>query len=85
MNLNMLCTGYCVERYPDTLTKITVDFVLDIDPFNNEDIADALRRIELYLSEKVSLVKSTDRPRCFYCGTLNDANRTVCSQCGASL
>lgn len=55
------------------------------NPNKSEEIAEALKKIELYLSGSINLVKASEKPRCFYCGTLNDESVNSCSQCGGPL
>ena len=80
------CQGYRINREMD-LVRIQADFVLRISPKHREEIAEALKRIELYMSGNISLVNEPDKDktRCFYCGTANDQRETNCVNCGAVL
>jgi hypothetical protein len=68
-------------------TEINVDFVLmGIHTQDIEGMSAALAKIEKYLGREVDLVLAVkDKPRCFYCGCLNDKDANQCSQCGAAL
>lgn len=81
------CQGYTVRRECDALVSFDVRFVLKLAPNDTHGIADALSRLELYLSGDVALVKGgmDTRPRCFYCTSLNDSENTHCASCGAPL
>ena len=84
--ISLLCRKYDVYRAVDELTEINVSFILPIAPNDTENMAEALKRIEIFLSGKVDFVRSDkDKPRCFYCGSLQDLELNMCSQCGAPL
>jgi hypothetical protein len=83
---SLRCHGYQVNRQAGMLTTIHADFIIPISPHDIEKMSDALKNIEVFLSGAIDLVKADEtKPRCFYCGTLNDLENNVCSQCGASL
>ena len=86
MNIELQARSYHVARDPNELVQVDVSFVLMTPPHNVQDVAEALKRIEIFLSgSKVNLVKSDGSMRCFYCGTKQDNDATTCSQCGAPL
>ena len=81
------CANFNVDVSCDGFVRVSADFVVLIAGRDEpEKIAEALRRIGLTLcSGPIDLVKATDKPRCFYCGSLNDEDRNTCSQCSGSL
>jgi hypothetical protein len=84
--INLKATGYAVQRQPNELVAFDVRFVLLSSPNKSEEIAEALKKMELFLSKKINLVQAEDnKQRCFYCGVLNSLVNTTCSQCGAPL
>ena len=87
MNMTLVCQGYRTQREINEPLRINVDFVLlGISPRNTKDMGEAVKKIELFLSGKVDLVRADpDKLRCFYCGSLNDIKDNQCTQCGASL
>lgn len=84
-NLELKCTGYRIDRRVNDPVRLDVEFILNIHPRRTDEIAEALKCIERYLSEAVNLVKSADKPRCYYCGKLADDAETQCKACGANL
>lgn len=38
-----------------------------------------------FYTTEIDIVKSTGKPRCFYCASLNETISTKCASCGASL
>lgn len=88
LNKNSLYTRrYDIQRNLDELPIINVEFVLPIAPTQINEIAEALKKLELFLNDKdgITLVKGNQKPRCFYCASLNDESSNQCSQCGATL
>ena len=86
MNIKLGCIGYDVRRAAAKPVTITANLILkNVSPHNVEDVAEALKRIELFLGNELNLVKATDRPRCYYCGSLNDDGEKHCTQCNAPL
>ena len=85
MKITLLCKGYTVRRGVDELTEIVPQLFLKMHPHECELQAEALKRIELFLSGDINIVKATDKPRCFYCASLNEEDANMCEQCGASL
>jgi len=79
------CVRYDLSREAGSLTEISAKFVLLISPRNSDEMAEAFKKIEKYLAGEVNLVKATEKPRCFYCGTLNEETYGTCAQCGAPL
>jgi len=81
------CQWFETQAYCDSAVGVTAHFTTLIPvQCNAEQVAEALRRIGMMLcSGPIDLVQSADKPRCFYCGSLNDADRNTCSQCGGSL
>ena len=85
MKIDLKCTQYDIQRRPNELTVVDVTFVLPISPRNTVEIAEALKRIELYLADNINLVQASDKPRCYYCGRLNDPDNETCDSCSALL
>jgi len=85
MKINLRCTGYELTRVVHEFVEIRPVFLLMISPGNSAEIAEALKRLELYLSGEVNLLKSDGSGRCFYCGCKQEDNTVACSQCGAPL
>jgi len=85
MKINLRCTGYELTRVAHEFVEIRPVFLLGTLPNNSKEIAEALKRIELYLSGEVNLLKSDGSNRCFYCGCKQEDNAVICSQCGAPL
>lgn len=81
------CCGYSVDVPIDGAIRVKADFVLYISGrAPAPEVAEGLRRLAMFLnSGDVQLIAAQDRPRCFYCGTLNDIDAKLCSQCGAAL
>ena len=81
------CAGYDVQRRPHQPATINADFILMVShPHKNEEIAEAMKNIELYLSGEISLVKAdSSTQRCFYCASGNPLGISHCTQCGAVL
>ncbi len=88
MNKNALfCRNYVIHRSVDELVTLQVEFILPIQLSNSEEIANALKNIELLFgsSAGVNLVQGANRPRCQWCGTLHDEGKNICTQCGGAL
>ncbi len=88
MNKNaLLCRNYVIHRSVDELVTLQVEFILPIQLSNSEEIANALKKIELLFgsSAGVNLVQGANRPRCQWCGTLHDEGKNICPQCGGAL
>jgi hypothetical protein len=85
MKISLGCVGYSVDRYPQELVKISAQFILKVHPRQIDEVAEALKRIEMYLSGDVSLLRSDGLHRCFYCGVKQEDNAQICTQCGAPL
>ncbi len=88
MNENALyAQDYYVERRLNEPPRVQVNFIIPISPHKVKEIAEILKRIELFLNNKegIALVQGNQKPRCFYCGTLNEEINNSCSQCGAPL
>jgi hypothetical protein len=84
--INLIATRYSVQRQPDELVTFDVRFVLLSSPNKSDEVAEALKKMELFLSKKINLVQAEDnKQRCFYCGTSNILENITCSQCGAPL
>ena len=83
----LFCQGYHVDRHIGEPVRIEARFILPINPKESKKIADALRHLELLLSDGngIDLVRSDVLPRCSFCGVLHEENETLCPQCGASL
>ena len=81
------CSGYVVDRQPNALVKVHADFFLAVSPRDIDAVAEALFKLEHYLTGTVSLVRggADTRPRCFYCASLNDHENTHCASCAAPL
>lgn len=81
------CQGYTVKVYMDDAIRINADFVMYIPGHTKaEIIAEAQRRLAIFFcSGDIELIKSGDRPRCFYCASINELDAKQCTQCGASL
>lgn len=86
MNVKLGCRSYDIYRRIAEPVEINVSFVLKENWKNSENIADALKAIELYLcgGAEINIVKATDKPRCFYCGSLNDEGAKKCENCGVN-
>lgn len=85
MKITLRCRGYSTNRYMNELTEITPNLILVLHPNDCEQQAEALKRIELFLAGEINIVKAVDKPRCFYCASLNDEDANMCAQCGAPL
>ena len=84
--MELKCKGYSIDRFHDSLVEIKAVFILPISPTDSDVIAEALKKIEIFLSGSINLVKAVpDKQRCFYCATLNESDNNLCSQCGAPL
>ena len=84
--MSLLCTSYSVARNPGRPPELQVHFIVNTGSRDTEEIAEALKRIEIFLSGSVDLVKADDKKlRCFYCGSLSGMNANQCSQCEAAL
>ena len=87
LNLYALhCCGYSTH-VTESVLEVHARFHVHIGGMDGaEKIAEAQRRIALTLcSGPIDVVKATEKPRCFYCGQLNDEDRNTCSQCGGVL
>lgn len=81
------CRGYITEINVGEVIHIQADLIMymmrDADA---ETIAEAQRRLAIFFcSGDIELIKSGDKPRCFYCASLNESDAKQCSQCGALL
>lgn len=86
MSIKLGCGGYVIDRSADAFVQVDVKFYILIPPNDNEQIAEALKQLELYFANRINLVKAADdKHRCFHCGTLNELSENLCSQCGAPL
>jgi rubrerythrin len=83
----LLCRGYSIDREANHPVVIRAELILPIDSRHSEEIADALKKIELLLggSMGVNLVQGASRPRCQWCGVLHDETEKVCPQCGGAV
>ena len=54
---------------------------------NGESMQDVLRSLSQWINgREINMVLAKeDRPRCFYCGTMNDAGSAKCPQCGGEM
>lgn len=86
-NRSIGCRGYTVRTYYDEAIMVNADFVVYLSGRADvKDIAEVQKRLALFFcSGDIDIVKSADRPRCFYCASLNDNDAKQCSQCGALL
>jgi hypothetical protein len=85
MKLELLCLGYDVRREPMRPPEVRVNFIIKTETRAIEEIAEAMKRLELYLAGEINLVRSDGSQRCFYCGVKQTDDAQVCSQCGAPL
>jgi hypothetical protein len=85
VKLALACTGYRINRYAGEAVNIDATFILKVSPKQTEEVAEALKRIELYLAGEVSLLRFDGSNRCFYCGTKQADDVQTCTQCGAPL
>ncbi len=88
MNKNaLICKNYEISRNVNDLVRLRVEFILPIRPNESEQIAQALKNVELLLgsSSGINLVQGADRPRCSWCGVLHNDGEKTCSQCGGAL
>jgi hypothetical protein len=86
MKTSMGCKSYTITREVGNLVRINADFILYNSPYNSVEIAELLSRVETMFSGKIDLVRADAiKPRCFYCGSLNDETVNQCSQCGAPI
>jgi hypothetical protein len=85
MKVSLACLSYDIYRRPSEPVRINAEFILKVSPHQIEEVAEALKRIELYLAGDVSLLRYDGSARCFYCGTKQDDNAKTCTQCGAPL
>ena len=81
------CQGYVVDVHLNDAIRIHADFVMFISGHAEARIiAEAQRRLAMFFcSGDIEMVKSGDKPRCFYCASLNELDAKQCSQCGALL
>jgi zinc ribbon protein len=85
MSIELRALSYRISREPNELVVVDVSFLLMTPPNKSKEIAEALKRIELFLYEKINLVKSDGSNRCFFCGVKQEDNAQTCTQCGAPL
>lgn len=82
---SLICQNYEVTRRVGDLVRVRAEFVLNIDPHKNEEIIEAMTRINQLLAGRVVLVQGQDKLRCTYCGTLQKDDEVICGQCGGKL
>ena len=81
------CRGYTTEIYVGEIIHIQADLVMYMTGnADAETVAEAQGSLAIFFcSGDIELIKSGDKPRCFYCASLNESDAKQCSQCGASL
>jgi hypothetical protein len=52
---------------------------------DRDEMPEAMAALERQMAEHIVLVKAQDRPRCFFCASLNDVESKKCEGCGAPL
>ena len=84
-NKNLICKHYEVVRSVGEPVRVRAEFMLNVHPSLNEEIIEAMTRINELLSGQIVLVAGQDKPRCTYCGTLQVKDEVICGQCGGKL
>jgi hypothetical protein len=82
------CTRFVVDVPASAVISVHADFIIPVAGSSGaEEIAEALQRAVFTLAngDGIDLVKSSGKPRCFYCGSLNEEDAIKCAACGASL
>ena len=82
---NLICQHYEVIRTVGEPVRVRAELVLTINPNHNEEIIEAMTRINELLSGQIVLVAGQNKPRCTYCGTLQVKDEVICGQCGGKL
>lgn len=84
MSNSLKCLEYDVSRRANEPVLIRAVFVLPVNPHLLNEIAEALKNIELLLASDngINFVQGSNRPRCSWCGVLHDEK--ICPQCGGS-
>lgn len=64
--------------------QIHCDLIPVLD--EGESMSDILERLNLWLNgSEVNMVRAApNRPRCFYCGEINDSGKAKCPNCGGT-
>ena len=80
------CQNFDIGVPVDGFVTVHADFVINVGgSYGAEEVSEAVRRVTYYLcSGRIDLVKATDKPRCFYCGTLGEREDMKCDQCGGA-
>lgn len=64
----------------------TVDITAKFTTSGSENTAEIMQTFQDMLTGKtVDFVQHADKPRCFYCGSLNEPGKNHCTQCGVPL
>jgi len=87
MKMSLTSQGHRYYREMGAALRINVDFVLlGVSPLHLDEMAEAMKKIEKFMGGKIDFVQADPyKPRCFYCGVLNEKDANTCTQCGAAL
>jgi len=80
--------GYEVELHADAMVTLNVEFIFPCAGFAGAKSFQKLyANLARWLHDPngITFVQGSDRPRCFYCGSLNAKPAVACRACGASL
>lgn len=79
--------SYVIRQAADSVMEVDVSFIVPvIGGAGAADISKWLERLGLWFADGgISIVKGTEKPRCFYCAQLNEMDALECRKCGAPL
>jgi len=82
------CKKFDVISEANSLLTLKAEFITMIRCDDTKNVSKAMSDIALFMGEKINFVKASDdsnKQRCFYCGSLNNKDINMCTQCGAAL
>lgn len=83
----LLCQSFRVGVYSDAPITVDAQFVVPVTiGCSAAEIGETLRKLGVRLmGNPINLVRSAGKPRCFYCGRVNEPGVEACAGCGASM
>jgi hypothetical protein len=83
--MKLSCREYSIDRSCERRGVAIIRATFILTEQDLDKMPDQLANIERFMQTNIEFVKAQDRPRCFYCGSLNEIKSLKCESCGASM